>query len=192
MNKEQFLRLYSKISIFIGFLLLIFVYFFISSFPLSSSYPYGFHSLIETNVFTITFLNFTTDLSIVNTPLIVFITLLILNIYMFIRVGNTNEVEKKELQSVVFNNIIITLMLIIGQVAFVLMIPDSINGLVLNKVLFLTFHTGISDPVQIVFTSYLLTVLYIGYNIFVVLKTKEEKIVEEEEEYPSEMIDQIE
>lgn len=193
MNKENFLRLYSKISIFIGVLLFIFVIFFVSSFPLATKYPTGFRALIETNVFTITLVNYSANITLMNTPLIVFMTLLILNIVMLIRVGDTKNIDEKPLQTVVFNNIIITMMLIIGQIAFVLMIPENINGIVQNRFLFVTFHSGTGTPVHVILASYVLTLVYIGYNIMVVNKTKPE-VVEEDSDIISTVksIDQTE
>lgn len=177
MNKENFLRVYNKLSILIGFLLLMFTFFFTNAFPKEYS------SLTETNVFMIRFVSFFEDVSVSNTPLFIFATLAILNILMLVRVGNTEDVEAKPLQSLVFYNMILSLMLTVGQVAFVLMIPESVNGAILNRVLFITFHQGVGTPVHIVFSSYLLALTYFVYNIVVASKTRLEVEDTEDEEF---------
>lgn len=186
MNKERFLRIYTKFSIFIGLLLILFVFIF------SSSFPTEFKSLVETNVFSVTLVHFAGNIVILNTPLFIFLTLLLLNIYILLKVGDTNEVSEKPLQTVAFYNVIITLMLIIGQIAFVLMIPENINGLIQNRFLFYTFESGAGEGVLVLFGSYILAVIYFAYNTVVARKVRLPEEPEEEEiYYTAETIEEI-
>ncbi len=175
MNKERFLRIYTKLNIYIGVLLILFVVIFMSTLPKE------FNSLVETNVFSITFVQLSGNIVLLNTPLIVFITLLVLNLFLLFRVGDTSQVEEKPLQTVVFYNVIITLMLIIGQIAFVLMIPENISGLIQNRYILFTFQTGASSTVHVIFGTLALSIAYFVYNFIVNRKVRIEEIEEEEE-----------
>ncbi|AIO19318.1 hypothetical protein KQ51_01442 [Candidatus Izimaplasma bacterium HR1] len=179
MSKDSFLRLYTKLSIFIGFVMFIFVAFFVGRLGIV------YKSLLEANIFGIKVLIMNNEFVIVNTPLIIFSSLLLLNIYMLIRVGNTKDVKQKFLQNVVFNNTFLVLLMIVGQIAFVLMMPDNINDPLVNRFVMITFYTGTNNPYNVIFTSYILTLVYFIYNIVVSVKSPGPKLEETEEVTPS-------
>lgn len=176
MSKEDFIRLYTKFSVVIGLILFIFVAAFIGRFPEGKV-------LLENGIFGVNVLVFGSGFAIVNTPLIIFITLFILNIYMLIRVGSTEEIPFKELQSVVFTNTFLVFLMIIGQIAFVLMLPDSINGEIINRFFMITFHIGTGSAYHVIYVNYTLTFIYFIYNILVLVKSPLPKPEEEPEIY---------
>jgi len=168
MNKEKFLRLYNRINIAFGVILLLFVILFIGQIPTV------YAGVIEKNIFMIGIESISGIINIINAPLIVFISLFILNIYLLIRVKDTT-VKNKYLQSVIFYNVVLLLMLIVGHLVFYFSIPDSINGEVVNNFIYLRFQVRSDEFINVVNVDYLLASIYLIYNIFVAFKSPEVK-----------------
>ena len=182
MNKDKFLRLYNKISIAFGVLLILFVVIFIAEIPKE------FTGLIEKNIFMISFHSMYT----LNAPLFIFISLLLLNIYLLFKIKDTN-VENKYLQNVMFYNLTILLMLIIGQLVLYFSIPEAMNGEVVNKFLYLRFQIRNDEFLNVINVNYILSGGFLFYNLFVAYKTKEEKVKEFDEElYEDQFFKQLE
>lgn len=164
MNKEKFLRVYNRINIAFGVMLILFVVMFISQFPTS------FNGLVEKNLFVISIENYEGIINILNAPLFVFVSLFLLNIYLLIRVKDTN-VENKYLQNVMFYNIMILLMLIVGHLVFYFSVPDVINGEVANKFLYVRFQLRSNEFQDVINVNYVLSGIFLIYNLFVAYKS---------------------
>lgn len=175
MNKEKFLHLYNRVSIAFGVLILLFVVLFIAQFPNSYS---GF---IEKNLFKIGIESTTGVINILNAPLFIFLSLLVLNIYLLIRMKDVT-VENKYLQNTIFNNSVLILMLIIGHLVFYYSIPDSMNGTVVNNFVFLNFQVRSNEFLTVINANYIMAGVFLIYNLFVAYKSpnpKSEKFDEE-------------
>ena len=72
MNKEKFLRVYNRINIAFGVMLVLFVLLFIAQFP--SFY----NGLIEKNIFMISIKTSQESINILNAPLFIFVSLFLL------------------------------------------------------------------------------------------------------------------
>jgi hypothetical protein len=177
MSKEKFLRLYVKLSIMIGIILFIWMFVFTNQFPPQ------FNGTVEKNIFAITLNNsFVGPKLILNSPLIVFISFLLLNIYFVFRIGNTEEVKNKWLKEVLFYNIILTIMMIMGQVLFAIMVPETIQGAITDHFVYLSMPMLNDSVVQVINVNYVMTIAMIIYNILVAWKSAlpKEKVVQEE------------
>ena len=176
MSKEKFLRLYVKISVVIGLLLFIWMLVF------TNEFPNVFNGTIEKNIFGIVLNNsFIEPIFILNTPLIIFLSFFLLNLFFIFRVGNVDEVENKWLREVLSYNILLTVMMVIGQILFVIMLPEGIQGEVADKFLWIEMDIQYDVSVNVINVNYVLTLVLIIYNIFVGIKSAP-PVVEVDEE----------
>jgi hypothetical protein len=182
MSKEKFLRVYNRINIAFGVMLVLFVVMFFAEIPAQ------FNGVIEKNIFALSFQSH----YILNAPLFVFTSLLLLNIYLLIRVKNV-IVDNKYLQNVIFNNVTILLMLLVGHLVFYFSFPEAMNGEVVNKFLYLRFQIRNDEFLNVINVNYILSGGFLFYNLFVAYKTKEEKVKEFDEElYEDQFFKQLE
>jgi hypothetical protein len=152
-------------------------------FVFTNQFPPQFNGTVEKSIFAITLNNsFVGPKFILNSPLIVFISFLLLNIYFIFRIGSTEEVENKWLKEVLFYNIILTIMMIMGQVLFTIMVPETIQGEITDHFLYLSMPKLNNVVIQVINVNYLITIIMIIYNIFVAWKSAlpKEKAVQEE------------
>ncbi len=191
MNKERFLRLYTKISIFIGFLLLL------TTLSYALNFPIEFYGTITKNIFNITFENYSGTFNIFNSPMIVFLILLIMNIVLIINLGDLKEVENKDLREVLIMNTFLTVIMIFGQILFIVLVPNQINGIIQDKIIFISMPVLTTNVIKVFNVNYILAVIYVGYNMYVTFKSipeKTEKIVEkdiDEELYEKQFFDSL-
>ena len=160
MDKYKFLRIYVNFSIIIGLLLLISTMIYTSQFILS------FYGLVSKTLFQVTIDGFI-DITIFNTPLIIFAMLLVVNIIVMVRLGSVEEVEHKVLREVVAYNTLLTIMLVIGQVVFFLLIPERITGEIVNLFYAIKVPVKMDQFVYVINVNYILTITYVVYNIVV-------------------------
>ena len=121
MSKEHFLKVYTASQIVVGFFVIIFVSIFATQMPataIGNVVPTFLALRIE---------EASGYYRVLNIPLFIFMSLLILNVFMMIRVKNTNEIEQKFLKNVVFYNTLLSFMLLLGHLAFLFMLPEGIS-----------------------------------------------------------------
>lgn len=171
MNKESFLRMYNRVNIAFGIMIVLFVVVFVAQIPTT------YAGLIEKSIFSIGFAGVT----IFNGPMFVYISLLLLNIYLLIRIKDT-KVDNKHLESVVFYNFVLLLMLLIGHLVCYFSIPDAMNGLVENNFVFLRFQIRSNEFLNVVNVNYILSATFLIYNLFVAYKSPTEKVQKFDEE----------
>jgi hypothetical protein len=71
--------------------------------------------------------------------------------------------------------------MIAANIVYIYMIPDRISGAIVNKFIMMSFNYTATDIVNAINLNYVLSVLYIVYNIFVLIKTMPPKVETEEE-----------
>lgn len=176
MTKTIWMRRYVKLSIFIGFLLLWNVNHYINAF---TSEIYG---IVEKRLFVITIENYFDTVTVFNLPLIVFVVLTMLNglIQLFV----SKDAEEGALRDVAVTNAIITSTMLLGHILFMVLVPDTINGVINNKIFFVEMPRLATDVVRVFNTNYVLAFGYILYNMYVLIQTmppQEEQTIELEE-----------
>ena len=164
MKKEFFLSIYYKVSIFfsMGAFLILFLY--LEKFP---SLMYGD---ISKSLFV---LKFTTSIdvyeTVVNSALIVFIVLFLINLGVLIYSLMGEEIEGL-LAEGVFYNTILTFLILISHIAYNIQIPTNVNGEISHSL----FHSNffeLAESKAIVFNvSYLLITVYLFYSVYVIYK----------------------
>ncbi len=165
----------------------------VSMFGYVMSFPQEFYGIVDKGLFFTTLENYQANVDIINMPLIVYLILLVLNVLIVIRLGNLEELESKSLQSVAVYNTLLTIMLIIGQIVFFIMIPDRINGFVKDFFVYVEMPLRDIEVQNVINVNYIIAVIYICYNIVVAVKNIPEKAIEFDEElYEEEFFEQLE
>jgi len=185
MNKETMLRRYVNLNIVIGLVFLLLVFLFVLGFVGQVN------GIVDKNLFAITVENFFEDLENFNTPIIVFFIFLLFNVAFYLLLGRSDEVTQKELKEVALFNALLTLVMVLGQVLFVIQIPDQIQGLVADKLIFVEMPYTASQMVRVFNINYVMSLIYIGYNMYVTIKMlppKDESAEEIDEEVLEEVL----
>ena len=162
-DKELLLSIYNKLNVLIGlgiFLILV-VYF--------SSFPEIMYGAVDKGIFSLD-LTVSYDLHtiIFNYPLVWFILFFLLNIGFLIVIQKGEKVESGIVFESIFYNIILSFLLIVAQLVFYYMIPESINGNI-QIGLFQYGFDVLSDVVANgINFAYILATIYVFYNMFVV------------------------
>lgn len=185
MNKETMLRRYVNLNIVVGLVFLLLVFLFVLGFVGQVN------GIVEKNLFEITVENFFGDLENFNTPIIVFFVFLLFNIGFYVLLGRSDDVTQKELKEVALINALLTLVMVLGQVLFVIQIPSQIQGSVADKLIFVEMPYTASQMVRVFNINYVMSLLYVGYNMYVTIKTlppKEEGTDEVDEEVLEEVL----
>jgi|GEM_PF-2396685 len=188
MSKEKFLRLYTVLSILIGGYLFLTMWFFVDKLPDL------FYGVIDKNIFNITFGNFEPHIEVFNMPLVIYVSVLVINVGLIFTIGKTDDIEYKNLREVVKMNALLSALLVVGQIVFYLSIPDKVNGVIESNFLFV-YITEMSDIItRVVNTNYIISLGYILYNIFVLISSipKDFFITEDDEElYEDRVINEL-
>jgi hypothetical protein len=147
------------------------------------NFPIEFYGTITKGIFNITFENYSGTFNIFNSPMIVFFILFVMNIVLIINLGDLKEIENKDLREVLIMNTFLTFIMILGQILFIVLVPNQINGLIEDKIIFINMPVLATNIVKVFNINYILAVIYIGYNMYVTFKSIPEgtdKIVEKE------------
>jgi hypothetical protein len=178
MNKTLWMRRYLKISIVIGFLLLWNVNNYVNDF---TNEIYG---VVTKGFFQIKIENYFDTVTIFNLPMIVFFVLTIFNVLIQFYLATSTE-ENPSLKDVAFTNALITFAMLLGQFLFTTLVPDTINGVISNKIFFVEMPRLSTDIINVFNTNYVFAFGYILYNMYVLIKTMPPKEENDEgkEEY---------
>lgn len=198
MNKESFMRWYTSLNVAVG------LYFILAILFYQLNFTTQYNVTVETTILHVTmkFSEATFEgpidsyIPILNVPLIAYMVVLVLHILTLIFVGRGLQTDKQPLKEVGIFNVIFTVVLIAGQLLFVAMIPEAINGIARDLVLFTEFPITASNLVRAFNIGYLVAFIYIVYNIVVLVQTKdssgkpksEKDSVEEEENILRELL----
>lgn len=161
-DKEIIVKIYSKLSIVIGlgiFLVLI-MYF--------NNLPELMYGPVEKGLFNIDFsIGYGENIIVANLPLVFFTVFFLYNLGMLIYTQTGDKMEANIITESMFYNTILSFLLIVAQLVFVYMVPESINGAIYIG-LFQYEFVELNDlsTVGINF-GYILALIYTFYNIFV-------------------------
>lgn len=176
MNKDRNMRLYTNLSILIGFVLLLVTFIYLLRFPIE------FYGVIETSLFNIEFSNYEGELDVFNFVLIFYLGVTLLNVLVWIFIGTSKDITKPQLKEVVVFNTMITLFMIASNVVFVLMMPNQVNGLIEDGFFYLSVPKVSSDIIKVLNFNYVLAFIYVFYNMYISVKTMPERVEKEEVE----------
>ena len=187
MNKEQFMRSYAVISLLAG------VYFLIATLLYQSNFTTEIYAIVETTLFRVELADFFDTVVVFNLPIVAYAVVFVINAIVAFAILPGLETEKQPLKEVAFYNLVFSFVLILGQIAFVFLIPDRINGVPRDLVLFTEFPITSQTLVRAVNINYFVLFAYLVYNLLVLVQTgepKEEEIdpVEEEENLLAEFL----
>ena len=167
MNREKLLRHYTAFSILMG------IFFFLAMLLYVSNFTGLVNGLVEKTLFNITIQNYFGDVPIPNLPLYVFVLLLVFNIPVYILLGRSEDITKQPLKEVSLMNTIFTIVLVLGQLLFILLVPEAINVEVADQFIMVDMPRTVFESVKVINLNYLVSLLYIGYNIYVIVKTND-------------------
>lgn len=164
MNRVVWMRRYVKLSIIIGFVLLWVVARYVNNFP---SELYG---EVHKSVFIIDIENYFGTVSILNLPLIVFVVISLGNLAIQFFVAKEID-EETSLKDVAITNTMVSVAMIFGQILFILLVPEIINGEINNRIFFVEMPRQIDNVVLVFNTNYVFAFGYVLYNMFILVVT---------------------
>lgn len=170
MNSVKRLRNYVKLSVFVG------IFFLFTVFLFRMNFGVELYGGVSVTLLQITVHNVFGDTYITNLPLISFMIFFVFNLLVFMFYSRKSEVDNPLLTEVVIINIALSLVLVAGQIVYIYMIPDSINGFVVERFIFTEFPITSDNIVRAFNVTYLLSVGYTIYNMYVLLKTMPPKV----------------
>jgi hypothetical protein len=149
--------------------------------------------VVETGLFQVELTDYFDTVPVFNLPLVAFAVIFVLNAVVAFVITPSLETEKQPLKEVAYYNLLFTFLLIIGQIAFVFLIPDRINGIPRDLILFTEFPITSDTLARAVNITYLVSFLYAVYNLIVLVQTGQPKeedgdSVEEEENLLAEFL----
>jgi len=170
MYETKRLRNYVKLSVFIGF------YFLFTLFLFRLNFGTELYGTVEVSLFKITVVNVFGDNYITNLPLISFIGFFVFNSAVLFFFSRKTEVEDQLLKEIVVLNTAFTLILVVGQIIYVAMIPENINGILKEYYIFTDFPFTTDILVRAINITYVVSLIYIVYNMYVLVKTMPAKV----------------
>jgi len=187
MNKEQFIRSYVIISVIAG------LYFLLAILLYQANFTTEIYAIVETGLFQVELTDYFDTIPVFNLPLVAFAVIFVINAVVAFVVLPGLETDKKPLKEVPYYNLLFSFLLVIGQIAFVFLIPDRINGVVRDLVFFTEFPVTSDILVRAININYLVAFVYVVYNILVLVQTGEprdesKETVEEEEHLLAEFL----
>lgn len=182
MEKNRFMRLYLRISIVLAIFILIVNLIFIWGFPIDSTqFPYGFNGTVEKTLFEVTFINMSGNVEVFNWPLIIHFGFFIVTVLTAALALTGEQLKKKKISEFMVYNVIISLLLVISSLVFMFLIPDTINGVIKNGIIFTKMPIRTDDIATVFNLSFVLIIIYIGMNIYVLSSTAETKVLVDED-----------
>lgn len=197
MTKTKILRLYTLLSIIVGITLFFFTIDYVNNFTkctLNFSQTVGeFYGNVSKTPLNVTLSVYMDELVIFNTIGLVSLIVLVLNTVFMIVIGKTDDVEAKLLKEGYQVNFILSLIMFLGSILFIFMIPDKINGAIVNNFIFVKMPVMSGDIAYVINLLYIGVILYTVYNAVVFFKTlPESKTVVDEELYEKEFFTHLE
>ena len=162
LNKEMILNIYNKISIILGLaiFLVLFMYF--------NKMPESMFGTVDKGIFS---LDFAVDLStttvVFNTPLIWFIFIFLINLGLLLYTQLGEKVTTGRITESVFYNTILSFLLIIAQLVFFYIIPESINGTISIELFQYEFVELADKSITGINFAYILASIYVFYNMVI-------------------------
>lgn len=177
MNPDSLLRIYNKISIVVGLVLMLVLVIYFGNIPV------GMYGPIEKGLFSTVFtVQLNTEIVVRNSALIFAIIGLLFNIGVLIVVFSKKTTEKAIQESVLYN-VVLSIGLILTLIIFYLNIPANVNGEIFIGFFQYKF-TVLNDVVVGGFNfAYIVTTIYIFLNIAVAfISSRSYELVEVTEE----------
>ena len=162
-DKKLIFNIYSKLSILIGLgtFLILFTYF--------GKFPEGMYGAVDRGIFSLDFnVSPGINIEIFNSPLVWFIGFFLLNLGFLIYslVGDKEAVGT--ISGSLFYNLILSVLLIIAQLVFYYLVPETVNGPI-EIGLFEYEFAVLSDVSNTGYNfGYALASIYTFYNVFMV------------------------
>jgi len=165
MEKSKFVKIYISISLVVVFALLVVNLSFLGSMPNDLTYASGFYGTVSKSLFTINFENITDTINIVNWPLIVSFVLLVFSVIVAVIVGVGEKMNNKVLQDGVVYNVVALILVVVSNVVYTFMIPDTVNGLIKHQ-MFLSKFEVLDSEFRTAFNfGFILLFIYLIMNI---------------------------
>ncbi len=173
-DKEALLSIYSKFSIFIGlgiFLILV-IY--------NNSIPSEMFGVVDKGIFNIDFtVAYGEHVEVFNYPLVWFIIFFLLNLGILIYSQIDEKVDVGTISASIFYNTILSFLLILSQLVFYYVVPDTINGAIEIGLFQYEFYILSDVVVGGLNFTYFLATIYTFYNVFVVYYVMRNSSIEE-------------
>ncbi len=174
MNKENIIKIYYQISLFIALGMLASLYLYLRKIPEIMN------GEVSRSFFNLDFLFADSRVvTVFNSMLIIFFIVFLMNLGVLIYALTKEKVESSLVEGI-FYNTILSFILIISHLAFYYQIPLMINGLMEHHFFHSNFFKLSTDKVVVFNFSYLLIILYLFYNFYVNYKLTAEVEIEEE------------
>lgn len=182
MGKNSIVRLYLWISIVFVLVIAVVNILFINDLPVQIElFPNGFFGTIEKTLFNIAFISESAVIEIFNLPMILHLVFLVLSIGVLAFALIGKALEQKVFVEVLLYNVIISLALVIGNAVFVYLIPDVVNGTLVNGLFITTMPKQAADVVNVYNLSFILLAFYFVLNGAMLIKTREQRVIKKEE-----------
>ena len=161
-DKEALLSIYNKLNVFVGlgiFLVLV-IYF--------NNFPETMYGAIDKGIFSLDLsVAYGTQVEVFNFPLVWFILFFLLNLGFLIFTQTGEKVESGAISESIFYNTILSFLLIVAQLVFYYIIPETVNGDIVIGLFQYDFDV-LSDVVVSGYNfAYILATVYTFYNMFV-------------------------
>lgn len=167
MSNDTLMKRYVLSNVFIGFILLIMIFVYQGRFVGDQFVE------VEQGVFSVTLASFFEDVTIFHTPLVAFLVVLAFQVFIYVMIGRQFNSEKEALNNVSLYNLLFSVVLLGGQLLFMVFLPDVISGTVRDLVLFTEFPSGGGAITNTINITYLIGFLYMMYNLVVLTLIRE-------------------
>lgn len=180
MDKERLLRSYVTLSVVAG------LYFLLASLLYQLQYTQSYNVLVETSLFQVELLSWP-DIQVIifNTPLVSYLVVLVLNVAIVVLTWGV-QIEKRALLETTYLNLLVSVLLVAGQLVFVAMLPDRINGTPRDLILFTEVPITLETVVRVVNVTYALAFFYLVYNLLVLVQTRDPRTEDMQDEIEEE------
>ncbi len=176
MSKDKLLRLLMKINLVFVLLITIVLLLFIDQFPKEM---YG---TVSTTIFQTVLTYNGEDYVINNLPLYVVTFFFVFNGLLLIYALVGEKVQKSLLVEASLYNVILSFFMVVSAILFTIFLPEMINGLINHGIFVSHFHIRTDEIKNVYNFNYALLFIFFGWNVFVLNKTKDPSVIEEEED----------
>ena len=175
MSKDKFTRIYLNISFILVLALLVMVSVFLMEFP------EGLNGTVSTTIFEVKLTSGEQFLKIFNWPLVFTLSVFVLNILVLVKALIGKQLEQQLLTETLVYNVVLSFLMVASTIIFMLLIPESVNGLIQHRVFRTKFYTMTDEFTNVYNFNYIIMGIYVIYNYIVLRITKEVKVVVEKE-----------
>lgn len=170
-SKEVVLKVYNRLSVFLGLgsFILLFVYF--------NSFPKTMNGTVAKSILNFDFtLSIQDSIKIFNSPLIWFILFFIMNLGVLIYTQTGQNKSEGRIVESMFYNTIISFLLIVSQVVLYYLVPETVNGAIEFGLFRYEFVELSNKSVIGINFAYIFAMIYTIYNgIIIYLEIRENK-----------------